>query len=553
MEIRNRAKEKPEAGSRRQPEQVQKQSPCRVNCPGGADIRGWVTMIARREKLGLSTEEAYARAWNAISDVNPFPAVMGRICPHPCESGCNRIGKDGAVSVNQMERFIGDWGLRTGLSLQSLEVHAKPESIGVIGAGPAGLSFAYQMARRGYEVTIYESYPKAGGMLRYGIPVYRLPEEILDAEIQRILDLGVKLELDTKVGREVSLERLGLRHACVFLGIGAHKGRLLGLPGETGPGVWTGTDYLSRINRGEVVRLGRRVAVIGGGNTAIDVARTARRSGAEVTIFYRRTRAEMPAIAGEVDEAIEEGVAIEYLVAPVDTLRSDGALESLVLQKMELGAPDESGRRRPVPVADSEHQIPVDSVIAAIAQEPDWTNLEFHRSDADALRGGPFGEVSERVWAAGDVLGLGIAGGAIANGRMAAEAAHAQLRGLPAPDFDRPEPTVSVKTDYYAAKPRLTAPVRPVSERLRHPEAEIHLGITEEQFLQEAERCLSCGQCFGCERCWMYCAHGCFVRLENARPGAYFEVSLDNCQACGKCVDLCPCGYLQFRSQETPA
>ena len=511
-------------------------------------------MIAQRGKLGLSDSEAYALAWHKIVDANPFPAVMGRVCPHPCESGCNRAEHDGAVAVNQLERFVGDWALAYGLSLPSLECDTKPESIGVIGAGPAGLSFAYQMARRGYPVTVYERYAKAGGMLRYGIPAYRLPEAVLDAEVQRILDLGVELELSTRIGREISPEDLDSRHALVFLGIGAHQGRPLGIPGETGPGVWSGTDYLSQVNRGEGVSLGRRVAVIGGGDTAVDAARAARRSGAEVTILYRRTRAEMPAIETEVEEAAEEGIRIEYLVAPLEVLRNGERMESLVLQRMELGAPDDSGRRRPVPLAGSEHRVGADSVIAAISQAPDWSNLEAYRLDGDPSRVDPAGRVADRMWAGGDVLSLGIASTAIAHGRRAAEAVHARLRGLPEPALELPDPIEAgpVKLDYYLERPRLEPLVRPVSEWLHEPDSEIHLGITEEQFLEEVARCLSCGQCFGCEQCWMYCAHTCFSRLDEVRPGAYFSVVLDTCQACGKCIDVCPCGFLQIQSGEGP-
>jgi len=539
----------------RHPQQLQKAPPCRTNCPSGTDVRGWVTTIAQRKAMGLSDAEAFGRAWRNIVDVNPFPAVMGRVCPHPCESGCNRIGKDEAVSVNQMERFIGDWGLRADLPLQRLETDAKPESIGVVGAGPAGLSFAYQMARRGYAVTVYERYPKAGGMLRYGIPVYRLPEAVVDAEIQRILDLGVELKLDTRIGREISIEELEARHDIIFLGIGAHQGRLLGVRGETGAGVLTATEYLSRVNRGEAVPLGRSVAVIGGGNSAIDAARAARRGGAEVAILYRRTRVEMPAISSEVEEALEEGIRIEFLMAPVEIIRSGETLKSLVVQRMELGLLDGSGRRHPVPVAGSEHRYDVDSVIAAISQEPDWSDLEHYRFDGGDSRAGPSGEIARRVWAGGDVLSPGLASSAIANSRKAAEAVHARLRGLPERVCEQPDPVKigPVKIDYYAEKPRLQSATRPVPERLKESEAEIHLGISQEQFLEEVERCLSCGQCFGCEQCWMYCAHTCFTRLENGKPGVYFAMSLDECKACGKCIDICPCGYLQIRSSEVSA
>jgi NADPH-dependent glutamate synthase beta subunit-like oxidoreductase len=545
-------KERPTIELRRQPEQLAKPPPCGSNCPGGADVRGWVTTIAQRKKLGLNKAEAYERAWQMIVDVNPFPAVMGRVCPHPCESGCNRIGKDGAVSVNQMERFLGDWALGAGMSLARLDTEPKPESIGVIGSGPAGLSFAYQMTRRGYPVTVYERNPKPGGMLRYGIPDYRLPEAVLDAEIQRVLDLGMTLKLDTQIGREISGEELESQHRIIFLGIGAQSGRMLGIPGETGPGSWSGIEYLDRINQGERVDLGSRVAVIGGGNTAVDAARAARRSGAEVTILYRRTRVEMPAIASEVDEAIEEGIQIRYLVAPTKIIRSGEMLESLVLAEMTLEASDASGRRRPVRVPGSEYRVPVDSVIAAVSQKPDWSGLEPYRFDGDATRVGGSGYTGEHVWAGGDVLSLGVVGTAVGTGRQAAEAVHARLRNLPEPSIDSPgsRPDVPVKLDHYPERARAVPLVLPVSERLQKPDAEIHLGISEEQFLQEVARCLSCGQCFGCEQCWMYCSHTCFTGLEDVKQGMYYALTLEACQACGKCIDVCPCGFLQVRSPE---
>lgn len=549
--------EQSKPGVRHRPEQRSETPPCGAGCPGGADVRGWIGTIAQRRKLGLSDDEAYRLAWNTIVDVNPFPAVMGRVCPHPCESGCNRIGKDEAVSVNQMERFLGDWALRAGLPLARLEDDRKPESIGVIGSGPAGLSFAYQMARRGYPVVVYERKAKAGGMLRYGIPVYRLPEAVLDAEIQRILDLGVELQLDSRIGQDVGLEQLESRHDMVFLGIGAQHGRMLDIPGAAGPGCWSGTDYLSRVNQGDRVDLGRRVAVIGGGNTAVDAAREARRGGAEeVSLLYRRTRAEMPAIASEIDEAIAEGVRIELLVAPSEIIRDGGRLESLVLTRMELGEADASGRRRPLPVAGSEFRLSVDSVIAAVSQEADWSGLEAYRFDEAASPAEEFGKSAAHVWAGGDVIGLGIAGTAIGSGRKAAESMHARLRGLPDPILHCPADPIAIepfRLDHHSGRPRSEPLALPVSEWLQEPDAEIHLGISEEQFLAEASRCLSCGQCFGCEQCWMYCPHTCFTRLETVQPGRYYALKLDQCQACGKCIDICPCGFLHVQSDADSA
>jgi len=224
------------------PKQSPQPAPCSVACGSGGDVRGWIAIIAQRRNLGLSRREAYTRAWEMIAAVNPFPATLGRICPHPCESGCNRGGKDGPVAVNALERFLGDWALENNVSLPRLENTVQPESIGVIGAGPAGISFAYQMARRGYRVVIYEKQDKPGGMLYYGIPQYRLPEDVLEAEIMRVLDLGVELRLGAMIAGDVDLQRVRQAHDAVFLGIGASKGVKLGVPGEDGPNAFTGVE-----------------------------------------------------------------------------------------------------------------------------------------------------------------------------------------------------------------------------------------------------------------------------------------------------------------------
>ena len=286
------------------PRQVEKSAPCQGGCANCGDIRGWIGTVAQREKTGLSAEESYAQAWRIITDVNPFPATLGRICPHPCEDHCNRSELDEPLAINAMERFLGDFAINRGLPLDRCAEAGGGEWIGVVGAGPSGLSFAYQMARRGYRVTVYDAREKAGGMLRFGVPDYRLPQDVLDAEIQKILDLGVELHLGVEVGRDIGLEELRARHSSLYLGIGAQQGQALRIPGGEGPGVWTGTEYLARINRGEAVDTGAAVIVVGGGNTAIDAARCARRGGAEVTILYRRSREEMPAIVHEIDDAL---------------------------------------------------------------------------------------------------------------------------------------------------------------------------------------------------------------------------------------------------------
>lgn len=531
-----------------QPRQEQQPPPCGMNCASGADIRGWIGVVAQRRKLGISDREALARAWAMLSAVNPFPATLGRVCPHPCEANCNRKDKDGAVAVHALERFLGDWALAQRLALPRLDAPgACPESIGVIGAGPAGLSFAYQLARRGYRVTLYEKAERPGGMLYFGIPQYRLPDRVLAAEVQRIVDLGVDLWLNTMAGRDAPVPTVAARHDVLFLGIGAGGGIRLGIVGEDGPGVWTGTEYLASVNRGAPPQLGERVIVVGGGNTAVDAARAARRAGASVTLLYRRTRAEMPAIDAEVDDAVAEGVDIEYLAAPTAVRRENGVVRAVVVQRMRLGEPDGSGRRAPVAVEGATCDLPADTVIAAVSQQPDWAGLAELRSGTLWAQVTGDGEVRDRLWAGGDVRGLGLAGIAVAQGRRAAEAVHARLRGLAAPG-DTASPPVSsprVKPDFYTPVKPLGPPRRPSDEWLSRPDDEIEETISEAQFLEEVARCFSCGLCFGCEQCFTYCNEGGFSRLQDVNPGRYYALNLELCESCGKCVDLCPCGFLE--------
>jgi NADPH-dependent glutamate synthase beta subunit-like oxidoreductase/Pyruvate/2-oxoacid:ferredoxin oxidoreductase delta subunit len=544
------------------PVQLEKLAPCIDRCPSGNDIRGWLTTIALREKLGYGLEEAYTRAWGLEVDTNPFPAIMGRVCPHPCESHCNRKEKDEAVAINSVERVIGDWGISQNLPLPKMDVGGPfAEKIAVIGAGPAGLSCAYQLARRGYRVTVLESLPHVGGMLRYGIPEYRLPRNVIDAEVQKIADLGVDIRCNVKVGKDVTFAELRRDYAAIFVGIGAHQGKALGVPGETGPGVWTGTEFLNHVNAGKRVELGGNVVVIGGGDTAIDAARVSKRVamdaasmskrlGSDVTILYRRTRTEMPAIEREIDEALEEDIRIEYLTAPKEILRNDdGTVRAMVVQRMRLGDPDASGRRAPVPVEGDTYELAVATIITAVSQEPDMAALGAAELTKKWLTADPWGRTEvPGVWTGGDNIGLGLATISIGQGRKAAESIHAALRGVepkPAP----PMPIVGpekIKMEHYETKPRAQRAVLSPAERLARPMDEIDHGITADQALVEVTRCFSCGKCFGCEKCWMYCQASCFVKVADPQHGHYYKIKLEVCDGCKKCAEECPCGFLEM-------
>jgi formate dehydrogenase major subunit len=533
------------------PEQLTKLPPCQMHCPNSGDIRGWLGIIAQREKMGLSLEEAFDRAWLRLVEFNPMPATVGRICPHPCETDCTRGDKDGAVSINAMERFLGDWALERELRFPPASEPGHPESIGVIGSGPAGLSFAYHMAKRGYRVTIYDRQAAPGGMLRYGIPSYRLPVATLEKEIQRILDLGVEFRLGSDVGADVSLDSLRQIHTLLFLGIGAQKARGLGVPGETGPGVYSGIEYLRARKEGERIELGSKTAIIGGGNTAIDAARMARRDGAEAVLVYRRTRAEMPAVEAEIEDALTEGVSFELLAAPTEVIREDGAVRAIEIQGMTLGEPDASGRRRPEPVEGDVRRLDVDSVIVAVSQEPDLEDAAGFPEVHGWIETREDGRIEQGLWAGGDDRGLGIASLAISHGRHAAEAAHAELRGLPSPGSGLPDVAArrQVKPDFYDSHAAATPSHRPEDRWLLEPEAEITGTLSPEEAAHEAGRCLSCGLCIGCDQCWMYCNAGGFVRLNEIQPGSYYAYLSDMCEGCGKCIEVCPTGFLSPRPE----
>ena len=390
-------------------------------------------------------------------------------------------------------------------------------------------------------------------MLRHAIPDYRLPRDVLDAEIQRVLDLGITFVGNMDLGRKIDLEELNKRHSLIFLGLGAQAANELGIPGESGPNVVSGIDYLQQRKRHSVPMDGKRVLVFGGGNTAIDAARSARRDGASVTLAYRRSEAEMPAIRAEVEDARAEGVTFQFLVAPLQIVRRGDEIDHVELQEMRLGNPDAGGRRRPVPISGRSHAQPADLVIVAVSQGLDVHGLRDLAGAERWLRTREDGKLADNIWAGGDDRGPGIASKAIAQGRLAAESAHAELRGERPPTGSERKalPESAVKTDYYAPQARARVTRLPPDEQMSGPDAEIEVTLTYEQACDEARRCMSCGLCFDCELCFMYCNGSGFTRIESPGPGNYFAIALDACEGCGKCIEMCPCGYLEARDPES--
>jgi len=472
-------------------------SPCQRTCPAGIDIPEYINQISQGN---------YEQAVMVIKEKNPLPLTCGRVCPHPCEDMC-RLGKAcDPVNINHLKRFVADREMTTDKRITPYRAPATGKRVAIIGGGPAGLTCAYYLARLGHSPTIFEAMPKLGGMLRYGIPEYRLPKATLDWEIDGILDMGVEVKTGVTMGKDITLDSLTKEgFDAVFLGTGAWDTRSLGVEGEDLDGVLPGTHFL--IDRGleKETPIGDKVAIIGGGNTALDAARTSWRLGAqEVTVIYRRSRKEMPANDIEIEEAGKEGVVFHYLAAPTKLMGENGKLTHLEYLEMELGEPDESGRRRPVPKKGTETVIEVDNVINAIGQFPvtdfvtkdgvgvsKWNTIDV----TNPLTGET---TKEGVFAGGDaVTGASIAVEAIGAGRRAARSIHCYLNGQPMSVPDNVITQKSQVPDVEALhavneSDRVHMPELSVDDR-RLSFQEVELGLDEHMAAGESERCLRCG------------------------------------------------------------
>jgi heterodisulfide reductase subunit A len=475
--------------------------PCRVACPAGVNAQGYVALISQGK---------FKEALEVLRRTMPFAGVCGRVCTHPCEKDCERGKVDQPIAIRALKRFMADYELKEGREKATPVEKTKEEKIAIVGSGPAGLACAYDLVRQGYPVTMFESAPEAGGLLRYGIPEYRLPKEVLNNEISYVQELGVEIKTDIPVNNLTKIFNEGYK--AIFLGTGAGISQKMGIPGENTPGVLHALDFLRQVNFGVKVSLGNKVAIIGGGNAAVDAARIAQRLGVnKITVVYRRSRAELPAIPSEIEEMEREGIKIQFLAAPVKVLSKDNRVTGIQCIRMELGKPDASGRRRPMPIKGSEFTIDVDNVIIAIGQGVDKATLpeDLEYTNWDTLSVDPVTLQTniDGVFAGGDaVSGPADVIAAVAAGKEAAISIDRYLRGHDLKE-GRPEVHEKVKDvpkEGVVKKERVVMPTLELGKRVGSF-AEVELGFDETTAIEEAKRCLNCAICSECRECEKVC------------------------------------------------
>jgi len=607
------------------PTYVQSTPPCQGSCPSGEDIRGYLNIVRGIEKppLGMSWQEY---AWRRLTDANPFPSVMGRVCPAPCETGCNRNEVEDHVGINSVEHFLGEYA-----TANKLAYAAPPEPTGkkvaIIGGGPAGLSCAYQLARKGHEVAIFDEHEHLGGMMRYGIPGFRTPREVLDAEIQRIVDMGVKVHLKTRIGTDITLESIREDFDAVFLGMGAQSGRPLPAPGGDAPNVVTATSFLKAFNDGRLRHVGKHVVVIGGGDTSIDVATVARRlghighakptdfpelaiaghlahdaasvsakQGAEVTLTSVFNVHQMQANKHEIEQAQAEGIAIRGGLAPVCVVKDENG-RGVALRVARCEAKFVGPKLEIKIIEGTEEDIPADLIVSAIGQAVDFTGLEEFDSGRGAVTADKNYQVTGKpgTFAGGDVLRPHLLTTAIGHGAIAADGIDRFLNG----EEQRKRPKVDVHVfdlqrkmiEKGATFSETHEPIHGTdssnvgihnydnrSDRYVIPHEELYLGhfgyvprfrrniitlnkesalgnfqerldpLSEADAVAEAKRCMSCGMCFECDNCVVYCPQTAVARVpkKEATTGRYVYTDYDKCIGCHICKDVCPTGYIQM-------
>jgi NADPH-dependent glutamate synthase beta subunit-like oxidoreductase/Pyruvate/2-oxoacid:ferredoxin oxidoreductase delta subunit len=607
------------------PTYIQSTPPCQGSCPSGEDIRGYLNIVRGVEKppAGMTWQEY---AWRRLTEANPLPSVMGRVCPAPCESGCNRNEVEDFVGINSVEHFLGEYAIANKLQFPKPD-KLSGKKVAVIGGGPAGLSVAYQLARKGHAVTIFDERAELGGMMRYGIPGFRTPRAVLDAEIQRILDLGVQTRMNTRIGSDVTLEQIKSDFDAVFLGLGAQSGRPLPVEGADAPNCVTATAFLKAFNDGRMRHVGKRVVVVGGGDTSIDVATVARRlghieqaresdrpehviaghvahdvaevsarQGAEVTLTSIFAVEKMQASRHEVEHALAEGIAIRGGLAPVAVLR-DASGRATGLRVIRCEAKVAGGRLEIKNIEGTEEDIEADLIVSAIGQAVDFTGLESLNNGKGGIAADKNYQVAGQagMFVGGDVVRPHLLTTAIGHGAIAADGIERHLRGEALdkrPKID--VHTWDIKRKLVEKGLTLSEVHEPIhgtdsknvaihnfdnrSDRYVIPHEELFLGhfpysarhrrkivtlsaeqalnnfeervlpLAEAEAVAEAKRCMSCGLCFECDNCVVYCPQTAVFKVKKAQSttGRYVDTDYTKCIGCHICKDVCPTGYIQM-------
>ncbi len=529
-----------------------KTPPCNEACPAGNDIEAMMVLVK---------EGKFREAWKLIKEENPFPGVCGRVCFHPCESSCNRKEYDEALSIQAIERFVADseFKIHQDKSIGHLK---RKEKVAIIGSGPAGLTCAYHLARMGYRTTVFESYSSPGGILRIGIPEYRLPRSILDREIAEIESLGVEIRTNCHIGKDLSFNDLRTFQA-VFIAVGAHQSRRLGIEGEHLERVMPGLEFLRRVKEKAKISIGKRVVVIGGGSVAVDVARSAWRLGAKVQMVCLESREEMPAFPEEIIETEAEGIEIIPSAMPIRITQDRGRSKKIDFIKVKLAEPKPDGSLNPVPIPKTEFTLKADSVVTAIGEVPDLSFLPPEvLTEKGTIEKDEMGFVHPKgYFAGGDVIHLHhTVAGAIGSGKKGALAIHEYFRGgllreklrmvwvgergslsfkkyFHPPEGDANPPVIhfpEINLDYFEHQERVK--IRKISAKNRRGGfKEIYSSLDQEEAVKEASRCFNCGVCNGCDNCWIYCPD-----LAVKKKDDHYEIDYDYCKGCGICFEECP-------------
>ncbi|MBI4808844.1 MAG: NAD(P)-binding protein [Nitrosomonadales bacterium] len=613
------------------PTYIQSTPPCQGSCPAGEDIRGYLAIVRGTEKVpngadGKPVMPWQEYAWRRLTEANPFPSVMGRVCPAPCESGCNRNEVEDHVGINSVEHFLGEYAVANKLKFNKPNVKSSGKKVAILGGGPAGLSCAYQLVMKGHDVTVFDEHEHLGGMMRYGIPGFRTPRDVLDAEIQRIIDLGVKTRMKTRVGSDITMEQIRKEFDAVFLGMGAQAGRALPIADSAAPNVVTATAFLQAFNEGRLQHVGKRVVVVGGGDTSIDVATVARRlghithakptdaemaiagrmahdvadisakQGAEVALTSVFDIDKMQANKHEIEQALAEGIHILGGMVPLGIVRgADGRATALRVAKCE--AKFVGGKLEIKNVEGSEYDIEADLIVSAIGQAVDFTGLEVFNNGKGAVSTDRNYVVNGQpgVFAGGDVIRPHLLTTAIGHGSIAADGIDNFLQGkdlekrpkIDAHQFDLMRKLVEkgIKVEQSHEPMRGTCNSNVAvhnfdnrSDRYIIPHDKLFLGhfgyvqrnqrniitldketalgnfqdrlgvLDEKQAVAEAKRCMSCGMCFECDNCVVYCPQTAVYRVKKTEStlGRYVATDYDKCIGCHICADVCPTGYIQM-------